>query len=328
MPDDMISLERKDSFLPVKLSRRAFGWLLASAPLGAFTLQEPFKIVDNVDLVLLDVSVRDSRGGYVTDLPKEAFRVLVDGRPQNISQFARVDAPVTIGLIVDNSGSMRYKRKDVVLAGLAFAKESNPRDEFFVVNFNNTVAAGLPSNAPFTDQLQLLHNALYMGKSVGQTALYDAIAYGLKYLERGHRDKRTLIVVSDGGDNVSELKQIDILNLIQESRATVYTIGLLDPQDSDLQPAILKKFAHVSGGEYFQPETLEDVPKVLNKISLEIRNRYSLGFSPVAGSGDRQTHQIKVTASSEGRKLLVRTRTAYTTDPTNTIQETSLRDWR
>ncbi len=314
--------------MPAKLSRRAFVCFLAGLPLGAHVLQEPFKIVDNVELVLLDVSVKDSHGGYVTDLPKDAFQVWVDGKQQPISQFDRVDAPVTIGLIVDNSGSMRYKRKEVVMSGLAFAKESNPRDEFFVVNFNNTVVPGLPASVPFTDSLELLHKAMYMGQSTGQTALYDAIAYGLKYLERGHHDKRTLIVVSDGGDNVSELKQNDILNLIQESRATVYTLGILDPQDSDLQPAILKKFAHISGGEYFQPEKLDDVPKVLDKISQDIRNRYSLGFAPPTETGDKPTHQIKVTASSDGRKLMVRTRTAYSTSPVKNIEETSLRDWR
>jgi len=295
----------------LNLSRRAFCCFLAASPLGAYNFQEPFKIVDDVSLVLLDVSVRDSRGVYVTDLPKDAFHIAVDGKPQAISEFSRVDAPVTIGLIVDNSGSMRYRRKEVVLSGLAFAKESNPRDEFFVVNFNNTVEAGLPSNVLFTDNLELLHKALYMGQSVGQTALYDAIGYGLKYLESAHLDKRTLIVVSDGGDNVSHLKQAGVLNLIEESRATVYTIGILDPQDSDLRPAVLKKFAHISGGEYFQPETMEDVPKVLSKISQDIRNRYSLGFNPPAGAPN-QTHQIKVTAVSEGRKLMVRTRTAYT----------------
>ena len=128
-------------------------------------------------------------GDYVTDLGKDAFHVEVDGKSREITQFDRVDAPVTIGLIVDNSGSMRNKRQEVVLSGLAFAKASNPRDEFFVVNFNNTVHSGLPAGVPFTDQLQTLHNALYMGELAGQTALYDAIAYGLKHLETGHHPK-------------------------------------------------------------------------------------------------------------------------------------------
>jgi VWFA-related protein len=287
--------------------------LLLGVPLCGYVLQEPFKIVDNVDLVLLDVSVRDSKGGYVSNLGREAFHISVDGKAQEVSHFARVDSPVTIGLVVDNSGSMRYRRKEVVLSGLAFAKESNPKDEFFVVNFNNTVEPGLPGNVPFTDRIDLLHKALYMGQSEGQTALYDAIGYSLKHLENGHHDKRTLIVVSDGGDNVSRLKQADLMNLIEEARATVYAIGILDEHDSDLQPAILKKFARLSGGEYFQPQTMEEVPKVLNRISQDIRNRYSIGFAPPPGGAPGQSHRIKVTASSGGRKMVVRTRTAYTT---------------
>jgi VWFA-related protein len=296
--------------MATKFSRRAIVQLLAGAPLVAGFAQEPFKITDNVVLVLLDVSVKDQRGGYVTDLPKEAFEIYADGKKQNISQFSHVDAPVTIGLIVDNSGSMRHKRNDVVLAGLAFAKESNPQDEFFVVNFNDHVVAGLPAGVPFTDKLELLHNALYMGKSIGKTALYDAIAFGLKHLEEGHHDKRTLIVVSDGGDNASVLKEAAIMTLVEESRATIYTIGLLDPEDSDLRPRVLKKFASLSGGEYFEPLKLEEVVDVLAKISKEIRNRYSIGFSPDPSTPG--VHRIKVTASSEGRKLTVRTRTSFT----------------
>lgn len=291
--------------------------------------QEPFKIVDNVDLVLLDVSVKDRAGAYVTGLKEDAFRIFVDGKPQVISQFARVDAPVTIGLIVDSSGSMAPKRNEVVLSGLAFAKQSNPQDEFFVVNFNNSVQAGLPPTLAFTDDISALRNALFMGSCQGQTALYDAIAFGLKHLESGHRDQRTLIVVSDGGDNVSELKESDILNLIQESRATLYTVGLLDPADSDLRPAILKRFASVSGGDYFQPRTLEDVLQVLNKIAKDIRSRYTVGFSPVPGSDDRQIHKIKVIAMDhDRRKLNVRAQTSYSTDRRTNIHETSLRDWR
>ena len=163
---------------------------------------------------------------------------------------------MTIGLIVDSSGSMRNKRPEVVMAGLAFATESNPRDEFFVVNFNNQVEAGLPRGMAFTDQLQTLHNALFMGEPKGQTALYDAIAFGLKHLEEGHRDKRTLIVVSDGGDNVSELSEADILTLIEQSRATIYTIGLVDPEDTDLRPGILKRFASIVAANITSPPSL------------------------------------------------------------------------
>ncbi len=311
------------------LTRRALGVLLFTPVFASASLQEPFKITDNVDLVLLDASVKNSHGGYVTNLAKDAFQVFVDGHVQPISQFARVDAPVTVGLIVDNSGSMRYKRREVVMAGLAFAKASNPEDQFFVVNFNDHVIPGLPHNLRFTDNIADLHKAMFMGEPAGQTALYDAIAYGLKHLELGDRDQRTLIVVSDGGDNVSELKEPAILNLIEQSRATIYTIGLLDPEDRDLRPGVLKKFASISGGEYFQPEKLDDVLQVMREISTDIRSRYSIGFSPAPSTGSgKHTFNIKVTASQDGRKLQVRTRTSYTLDSKPVIQETALRDWQ
>ncbi len=156
--------------------------------------------------------VKDPRGGYVTGLTKDDFQVFEDGRPQKISEFGSVDTPVTVGLVVDNSGSMRLKRPQVVLAGLAFAKESNPKDEFFVVNFNSRVLRGLPDKIAFTDDLKMLRAALYYGMPTGQTALYDAIAYSLKHLELSRQDKRTLIVVSDGGDNVSRTSYARINN--------------------------------------------------------------------------------------------------------------------
>ncbi len=137
-----------------------------------------------------------------------------------------------------------FQAAEVILAGLAFAKESNPEDEFFVVNFNNRVTRGLPAKVAFTDDLQALRSALYYGQAEGQTALYDAIAYALQHLERSHREKRTLIVVSDGGDNVSRTNLSELMKLIEASRATIYTIGLYDPEDRDLNPA---SFAQLPG---------------------------------------------------------------------------------
>ena len=182
--------------------------------------QEPhsrtFTISDNVNLVVLDVSVKDPRDGYVSGLHKEDFRVFEDRNPRAITQFGNEDLPVTVGLVVDNSGSMLRKRPEVITAGLAFAKESNPRDEFFVINFNNSVVRGLPERTLFTDDLNALRAALYYGQPQGQTALYDAVAYALKHLELRHQERRALIVVSDGGDNVSRTPLGELLRLIED----------------------------------------------------------------------------------------------------------------
>src|SRR5438270_13022350 len=123
---------------------RSLGCATTQAKSTAAPDQNVYTISDNVNLVLLDISVKDPRGGYVGGLNKKDFQVTEDGRPQEITQFGSVDTPVTVGLVVDNSGSMRSKRPQVVLAGLGFAKESNRQDEFFVVNFNNRVVRGLP----------------------------------------------------------------------------------------------------------------------------------------------------------------------------------------
>ncbi len=308
-------------------SRRVFFGTLAilvmAALLVAATKKTPpapaapgvYTISDNVDLVLLDVSVKDPRGGYVTGLQKGNFRVFEDGQPREITQFASVDMPVSVGLIVDNSGSMSLKRPEVILAGLAFAKESNPEDEFFVVNFNNSVTRGLPPDMLFTDNLQTLRSALYYGQPVGQTALYDAVAYALKHLEYSHRDKRTLIVVSDGGDNVSHISFPELLKLIEASRASIYTVGLFDPEVRDLNPGVLRKMSAISGGEFFEPGSLQDIVPIFNKISKDIRNRYTIGYVPDEIHDRRSVRSVKVIATGNNRKLQVRTRTTYVTTP-------------
>lgn len=277
--------------------------------------KQTYTILDNVNLVVLDVSVRDSRGSYVTGLKESNFAVYEDARPQKISQFASVDTPVTVGLVVDNSGSMETKRPEVILAGLAFAKESNPQDEFFVINFNDSVTRGLPGDTMFTDNLQVLRKALYFGEAKGQTALYDAVGYALNHLEHGHLDKRTLIVVSDGGDNCSSISFADLMKIIESSRATIYTIGLLDPEDRDLNPGVLRKMAMVSGGQFFEPSKLSDIIPVFDKISTDIRNRYTIAYVPDEVHDRHVIRTIKVEAEENGRGLMVRTRRKYSIVP-------------
>jgi Ca-activated chloride channel homolog len=301
------------------MSRKSGNWLILALVLSqlaaAQSAREPYTISDNVDLVLLDVSVKNPHGGFVSGLEKSNFKVFEDGHARTITHFASVDTPVTVGLVMDDSGSMRNKRPEVVMAGLAFAKSSNPQDEFFVVNFNNSVVRGLPPHVPFTDDLQILRAGLYYGEPVGQTALYDAIAYALKHLGQGHRDKRTLIVVSDGGDNVSQLSLSQLMAQVVASRATIYTVGLFDQGNPELNPGVLRKLAGVSGGEYFQPASLDQVLPVFEKISKDIRNRYTVGYIPDETGDQRAVRSVKVSAQEAGRKLSVKTRTNYSIPP-------------
>jgi VWFA-related protein len=276
--------------------------------------QGVFTISDNVNLVLLDVSVKRPKGGYVTGLQKDNFQVFEDGQARQITHFASVDTPVTIGLVVDNSGSMRAKKPEVTMAGLSFAKQSNPKDEFFVVNFNNAVMRGLPAKEMFTDKLQEIRAALDYGQPTGQTALYDAIAYGLKHLEYAREDKRTLIVVSDGGDNASKTSFPELMKVIEASRASIYTVGLYDPADQDTNPGVMRKIAAVSGGEFFEPEKLEDILRVFDKIAKDIRNTYTIGYVPDE-SDHHVLRSVKVLAEEDNRRLNVRTRTSYLITP-------------
>lgn len=298
------------------LTRVALLTALITAPLlNGHPDQHPYTISDNVDVVLLDVAVKDTAGRYVSNLTKNDFQVFDDGQRRQITQFSKVDDPVTVGLVVDDSGSMRNKRPYVILAGLAFAKESNLRDQFFVVNFNNAIVPGLAAGIPFTNKLQQVRAALYFGMPEGQTALYDAIAYSLQHLEQSRLEKRTLIVVSDGKDNVSKLRFPELLKIIESSRATIYTIGIYDPDDYDTNPEVLRQIAHVSGGEFFQPQNLDEVTPIFAKISEDVRNRYTIGFAPDEMHDKRQLRTIKVTAEENGHRLRVRTRKSYAIIP-------------
>jgi VWFA-related protein len=283
-------------------------------------------ISTDVELVILDVCVKDVRGGYVSGLAAENFRVFEDKKPQQIKYFSRTEIPVTIGLVIDNSGSMRLKRPGVITATLALVGASNPRDEIFVVNFNDRVNSGLPSNVLFSDDIQTLRQALWFGKSEGRTKLYDAVGYSLQYLDKGRMDKKTLVVVSDGGDNASLLSRKEIMQNVEESRATIYAIDIFDESDPDSNSDVLKKLAQVSGGEYFQLRENPEIVTACKKIAQDIRNRYTISYIPSHTSSARSAHLVKVTASApSGAKLIVRTRSRYMT-PERRQQTLSLKE--
>ena len=204
------------------------------------SFQEPesgsYTFRSEVRLVLLDVSVQARDGGAVSGLSKENFSVLENGRPQQITVFDHNDRPVTVGILVDESRSMTSKRVEVLTAAQTFVEESNRDDQIFVLNFNDKVTPGLPGGVLFSDSLPELRSALYRGFPEGKTALRDAVIAGLRQLELGQRDKKTLVVISDGGDNASEHTRRQMLDMVEGSIATIYTIGLFDVDDPDRDP--------------------------------------------------------------------------------------------
>jgi len=275
-----------------------------------------FTIHSTVNRVLLDVSVRDASGGFVSGLGKENFRVLEDGRPQDIAEFEAGDIPVTVGIVVDESGSMRPKRAEVLTAALTFVTESNPLDEMFVIHFNETVRHGLPDQVLFTDNREMLRNALLSGVAEGRTALYDAIVVSLHQLDMGRQAKKTLVLISDGGDNISQHKLSDVMRLTEQTSATIYTIGVFDQDDPDRNPGLLKKLAEISGGIAYFPQHLSDIVPICRKIAKDIRNRYTLAYVPAAGNGKEGIRHVRVEVSAPGHgKLIARTRDSYLYTP-------------
>ncbi len=283
---------------------------------------QPFTLSATAELVLLDVSVKSATGEPVSGLTKTNFTVYEDGKLQTVSDFASEDVPVTAGLVIDTSGSMRSKRAEVVTAALAFIGASNRSDEIFVVHFSDQVSLGLPANTPFTDDLNQLRTALWKGTPQGRTALNDAVVFSLSHLELGSRDRRTLVLVSDGGDNSSVHVGDEVMRKVLESRATIYTIGIIDENEPERNPALLRRIAQVSGGQAYFPKQLSEVTGLSLQIASDIRARYTIGYVPVRSSERGSLRKITVTASTpNGHRLVVHTRTGYVLPPKRTVPE-------
>jgi Ca-activated chloride channel homolog len=273
---------------------------------------DAFTIRVNVDMVVLHATAENRNNTPVSGLSKDDFQVYEDGELQQIKSFSHEDVPVTVGLVVDNSGSMKSKRPDVIAAALAFARSSNRQDQMFVINFNERVSLGLPGNVDFTDQVGSLEVALSRVDADGETALYDAIAAAFEHLKKGSRDKKVLIVVSDGGDNASRHKLAEIMALAGQPGVLIYTIGIFDEQDEDRNPGVLKRLAKQTGGEAFLPESLKDVTPVCERIARDIRNQYTIAYVPTNRKRDGTYRSVQVKASAAGvGRLTIRARTGY-----------------
>ncbi len=295
--------------LPITLSGRTQAQEPAAAPSRP---ADEYAIKVDVDVVVLRATTQDHKNILVSGLNKENFQVYEDGVLQTIKYFSHDDVPVTVGLVVDNSGSMTPKRHDVIAAAMAFVRSSNPQDQMFVVNFNEKVSFGLPSNIAFTDQPAQLQVALSRVAANGETALYDAVAAALEHLKMGDREKKVLIIVSDGGDNTSHHRLAEITALVAQSNAIIYTIGVFDDQDPDRNPGVLKRLAKETGGEAFLPESLADVTPICERIARDIRNQYTIAYAPTNKKRDGTYRTILVKASApDHRRLSVRTRTGY-----------------
>jgi Ca-activated chloride channel family protein len=269
----------------------------------------------STELVTLSVTVVDTRGAVVTGLRQEHFTVFDNGERQTIQFFTSEDLPATVGLIVDSSGSMRGHHEDRAAMGTAFARMGHALDEFFLLQFNETVWPVLPSRGAGTGDLSQLRAALVAAPAQGMTALYDALDRGLQHLEQGTRDRKALIVVSDGGDNASAQTLDAVLDRARRTTAVIYCLTLFDPDSRDARPQVLKALARQTGGRVVTAKRPEDVTRAFAQISQEIRTGYTIGFAPSETSGGGFRSVRVVVDADEHPQLVARTRAGYYAGP-------------
>jgi Ca-activated chloride channel homolog len=268
----------------------------------------------SVNLVVLHTTVLDDRGRFAEGLKEENFRVFEDKVQQKLSVFKREDIPVSMGLVIDNSGSMREKRPRVNEAAITLVQSSNPSDEAFVVNFNDDFYLDLDKD--FTNSIPELKEALERIDSRGSTALYDAIIGSLDHLKKGTKDKKVLLVVTDGEDNTSRNSLEKTIREIQRTNTVIYTIGLLGDETKKSKSKAkraLQQISQASGGLAFFPENVEDVHNICEQVAHDIRNQYTLGYYPSneRNDGSFRTVQVEVIPPRGRGKLVARTRNGY-----------------
>jgi Ca-activated chloride channel homolog len=267
-----------------------------------------------VNLVVLHTTVLDDRGRFADGLKQENFRILEDKIEQKLSVFKREDVPVSMGLVIDNSGSMRDKRPRVNEAAITLVESSNPQDEAFVVNFNDDFYLDLDKD--FTSSIPELKEALERIDSRGSTALYDAMIGSLDHLKKASRDKRVLLIITDGEDNTSRNSLEKAIREVQKTDTVIYTIGLLS-QESKKSAKRAKKaledIAKASGGLSYFPENVADVHNICLQVAHDIRNQYTLAYYPTNSKRDGTFRAVQVEViPPHGRgKLVARTRNGY-----------------
>jgi Ca-activated chloride channel homolog len=268
----------------------------------------------DVNLVVLHTTVLDDRGRFADGLKQDSFRVLEDKVEQKLAVFKREDVPVSMGLVIDNSGSMRDKRPRVNAAAVTLVEASNPQDEAFVVNFNDDFYLDLDKD--FTNSIPELKEALERIDSRGSTALYDAIIGSLDHVKKGAKDKKVLLVVTDGEDNTSHNSLEKTIKEIQKTDTVIYTIGLLSEEskkNAKRAKRALEQIAQASGGLAFFPENVGDVHDICQQVAHDIRNQYTLAYYPsnTKRDGTFRTVQVEVIPPRGRGKLVARTRNGY-----------------
>ncbi|MGD1069176.1 MAG: VWA domain-containing protein [Bryobacteraceae bacterium] len=261
-------------------------------------------------LVPLNVTVTDKNGHLVVDLPRSAFQVLENNVVQQMKDFKREDVPVSMGLVIDNSGSMRDKRQGVESAALALVRDSNPQDEAFIVNFNDEPYL----DADFTSDIKVMEQGLTRIDSRGGTAMRDAIRVSIDHLkEKAKRDKKVILVITDGNDNASVISLEALVHQAQQDDVLIYAIGLLseeEKREAEKAKRALKLLVDSTGGQVFYPKDVSEVDRIAHQVAHDIRNQYTITYTPSNTALDGSFRQIKVLVKAPGNPV-ARTRTGY-----------------
>ena len=267
-------------------------------------------------IVVCHTTVIDKAGHLVTTLPESAFTVYENKVRQQIRRFKQEDVPVSMGLVIDNSGSMRNKLAQVKAAAVALVKESNRADEVFVVNFNDAAYLDNPKDKPFTSDIGELETALAKIDTRGGTAMRDAIQMSIDHLKRAHRDKKVLVVITDGNDNASVVGMDTILKNAHKSDVLIYGVGLLaeeERREAGRARKALNDLAEATGGKTFFPRDVTEVDTIARQVAHDIRNQYVIEYSPSNSVMDGTFRAIRITAKAPG--TTVRTRSGYYATP-------------
>lgn len=264
----------------------------------------------NVDAVEATATVVDRAGRFVTGLEKENFQIFEDKVPQDIAYFSSEDVPVSVGIVLDVSGSMKEKLTTAVKAAITFMKNGNRDDEYSLVEF-----ADRPADiADFTGDIMKLQTRLMLSRAKGETALYDAVYKGLNKVSEGNNAKRALLLITDGEDNRSRYTYSNVKEFVRERDVQMYAIGLSDGWNSyeaDQGRALLRKLASLSGGNAFFPPSVSELENICRLIAKELKNQYVIGYYSTNTAKDGEWRKIKVTAEDKKTKLTVRARPGY-----------------
>jgi Ca-activated chloride channel family protein len=288
-----------------------------ATPPGSGEDEKPFSIY--TDLVSLTLTVTDQYGRFVSGLKKDAFTILDNGEAQDITYFSDSDAPISVGIVFDVSGSMGGEKITRARKALErFIETSHPSDEYFLIAFNTRAQLLLDR----TRNGEAVLEKLTLVQPKASTALYDACYLGVERVTRGSHQKRALLIISDGQDNSSRYNFREVRRLLKESDVNVYAVGILDPGDSGSSTglqgqAFLDELAGVSGGQSFYPQTKAEMDEIFERIALELRHQYSIGYTPKDFAPDGKWHKVKVKIKPQRGlpRLSVRSREGYYATP-------------